>query len=272
MPRNRRFAFTLIELLVVVAIIALLIAILLPSLAKAREMTKRTVCATNMKGQGSALAIYSAQFSDQMPYLKGSVQWYRDQCYNTPDDSYVGVLTSMKLDTNTPATSIRKWFYCPSNAYDNDPGSNWAIFTDHMGLGYNFFNDRWNGATPILPLTASGVANAKATSTPRKSGASPTISYATEFGGDNASSKELAIDEIFTTTAAGTDFSGTMHGGGTNNMGTTQTSHLKGAAPAGTNVLGLDAHVEWRPWGGVAKATSFSTPGFTACYIWAIDP
>src|SRR4051812_29838090 len=52
-------AFTLIELLVVIAIIALLIAILLPSLSRARENSRRTVCGTQLKSQGMAIAIYA---------------------------------------------------------------------------------------------------------------------------------------------------------------------------------------------------------------------
>lgn len=64
----KRKAFTLIELLVVVAIIALLIAILLPSLSRARELAKRTNCVANQKGIGTAIKIYANENGDWYPH------------------------------------------------------------------------------------------------------------------------------------------------------------------------------------------------------------
>lgn len=67
MRQKKARGFTLIELLVVVAIIALLISILLPSLARARELSKRTVCAANLKGTGNGFATYATANSDEWP-------------------------------------------------------------------------------------------------------------------------------------------------------------------------------------------------------------
>ena len=64
---RRRTAFTLIEILVSVAIIALLISILLPSLARAREQARGSVCLSNLKQVGTGLTLYLADSKGRYP-------------------------------------------------------------------------------------------------------------------------------------------------------------------------------------------------------------
>jgi prepilin-type N-terminal cleavage/methylation domain-containing protein len=60
-------AFTLIELLVVISIIALLLSIMLPSLRMAKEVAKRTVCATRLNQLGVGIMMYANKNNDMIP-------------------------------------------------------------------------------------------------------------------------------------------------------------------------------------------------------------
>jgi prepilin-type N-terminal cleavage/methylation domain-containing protein/prepilin-type processing-associated H-X9-DG protein len=73
--------FTLIELLVVVAIIAVLIAILLPGLAKAREQAKEITCSTNLRQIGQSFLYYVGDYHGFLPPLNlegctGNAKWW----------------------------------------------------------------------------------------------------------------------------------------------------------------------------------------------------
>lgn len=59
--------FTLIELLVVIAIIALLVSILVPSLQRARELARQTVCQSHLRTLHTAISLYGSEFNAFLP-------------------------------------------------------------------------------------------------------------------------------------------------------------------------------------------------------------
>ncbi len=130
---RERGAFTLIEVLVVVAIIALLVAILLPSLARAREMSRRSVCASNLHQQGVGFSAYSADNKANLPWTAKFRYALMEGLYyhNFPrpkgDDWSTfnsGSLFPRHVGRNAEV------FYCPSNSTFNasNPDNGMAVF------------------------------------------------------------------------------------------------------------------------------------------------
>ncbi|MBN1345610.1 MAG: prepilin-type N-terminal cleavage/methylation domain-containing protein [Phycisphaerae bacterium] len=94
--------FTLIELLVVVAIIALLISILLPSLSKAREQARTTLCASRISQITKAMLIYADDFAESPPFI------IRDA---DSDDPYDNGGENRRLETWLAAASTMQRIY-----------------------------------------------------------------------------------------------------------------------------------------------------------------
>lgn len=118
-PRSTA-AFTLIELLVVVAIIGLLLAILAPSLASAREQARRTVCASNLRQVATGIYNYWTVNNGRVPYLFSSITNNYFGTDSVPDadiDPFDRVKWALSLPnalTPTHLSESRKMFICPS--------------------------------------------------------------------------------------------------------------------------------------------------------------
>jgi len=190
----KRKGFTLIELLVVVAIIALLISILLPSLARARELSKRAVCAANVRGIGQSCKIYANDYGEAWPIapnVKGANYrglgrigtWRLGRA--TPEgppaggeiaQPYPSIGQSLWILIRGGGTT-NKQFICPSSSDQQDPTPNPMTYYDfnagsNLSYGYQHPYGRSQAvpsesSDPGMPMVADRGPQAGATTSPQ---------------------------------------------------------------------------------------------------------
>jgi len=170
-------AFTLIELLVVVAIIALLISILLPSLSRARELSKRTVCLANVKGIGSAFYIYAQDDPGTFPCISATAGLPPSSATEGQFRVFFSADRTMAPPTTgIPSPTVDMWavvragfttpkqFLCPSTTDVSDPAQDTSVYYDfyssgNLSFAYQYQHDpnfRVLGTTsdPTFPVLA----------------------------------------------------------------------------------------------------------------------
>lgn len=116
---RRKSGFTLVELLVVISIIALLLSILMPSLSKARQLARQTVCTGQVHQLGLFLATYAHSYNGKLPPSVRSDNWpfvggfcpsdKNPGNYRNWEPAGIGALWKARLIDDP-----KKFMYCPA--------------------------------------------------------------------------------------------------------------------------------------------------------------
>jgi prepilin-type N-terminal cleavage/methylation domain-containing protein len=143
--RSPRRGFTLIELLVVISVIALLVGIVLPTLGRARQTSRRAKCMANLRSIGQGFSMYLKDSKDKFPRVRPLHAGSGQPTLNDPSlldliSDYLDAPVPRRSDPNDPNSPfiVSDPFKCPSDfpgVGANQDRSTW----EDTGCSYEYF-------------------------------------------------------------------------------------------------------------------------------------